>query len=206
MPRRHTARLLCLLGLLLLGAGLFSWASGLDHRLHPLLRLSGWGVGRDRVEALSTIGGGAGMIPVALLVVAMAASRRATRGWALWLFLTILSGRLLVEALKLVVRRDRPPVVDRLELVTSWSFPSSHSAGTMMTCLAVAFLCGGRRWMGAVALVVAAAIGWTRVALGVHWPGDVMAGWGLGMLWVGAALQWAPIAAVPHPLPPSPRA
>lgn len=192
MSRPHMAQLLCLLGLLLLGAGLIAWMSGLDRWLHPLLRLSGPGVTRDRVDALSGIGGGAGMIPIALLVVGWAARRRATRAWALWLFLTILSGRLLVEGLKLLVRRDRPPVADRLELVTSWSFPSSHSAGTMMTCLAIAFLCGGRRWMGATALGVAAAIGWTRLALGVHWPGDVLAGWGLGMLWVGVALRYAP--------------
>jgi membrane-associated phospholipid phosphatase len=193
MPRRHTARLwFCIFGLLMLGAGLLSWASGLDRALHPLLRLAGPGPMRDRVEALSEIGSGFGMIPIALLVFGWAVLRRARRGWALWLFLTIAGGRLFVEGLKLAVRRDRPPVSDRLELVTSWSFPSSHSAGTMMTCLAIAMLCGGRRRMIAAALGAAAAIGWTRVALGVHWPGDVMAGWGLGMLWVGMALRYAP--------------
>jgi membrane-associated phospholipid phosphatase len=192
MSRPILVRLFCILGSLLLAAGLLAWATGLDALLHPLLRLSGSGRDRDLVEGLSRLGSGAGMIPVALLAVAGAAWRRTTRDRALWLFLTILSGRLLVEGLKLVVRRERPPALDRLEWVTSWSFPSSHSAGTMMTCLAIALLCGGRRGMIGAALATAAAIGWTRLALGVHWPGDVLAGWGLGMLWVGLALRYAP--------------
>jgi membrane-associated phospholipid phosphatase len=107
---------------------------------------------------------------------------------ALRLVATIVVGRLLVEGLKLIVQRPRPPVVDRLELVTSWSFPSSHSAGTMMTALAFALLAGGRWPALAAALLVAGVIGWSRVALAVHWPSDVLAGWGLGMMWVGLAI------------------
>ena len=55
----------------------------------------------------------------------------------------------------------------------------------MMTCVALALVFG--RGDGAVLLALLAAlfIGWTRIALGVHWPSDVMAGWGIGLIWMG---------------------
>jgi len=32
-------------------------------------------------------------------------------------------------------------------------------------------------------------IGWSRVALGVHWPSDVIGGWAFGLLWVLLTLK-----------------
>ena len=40
----------------------------------------------------------------------------------------------------------------------------------------------------AVAVGVTAAVGVSRVYLGVHWPSDVLAGWALGFSW--ALLCW----------------
>jgi undecaprenyl-diphosphatase len=45
----------------------------------------------------------------------------------------------------------------------------------------------GRRWVAA-GVALALAIGLSRVALGVHWASDVMAGWALGLAWVAACL------------------
>jgi membrane-associated phospholipid phosphatase len=187
-------------GLLLLALGLACWWFGADIPLHRALRLAG--ATAPNVVLLTDLGGLAVMGPLALatLVLLLWLRRGAD---ALWLALTIVSGRLAVEGLKLVMMRPRPPRLDWLEIVKSWSFPSSHSAGTMMTCLALALLFGRSRLAMAAALLAALSIGWTRVALAVHWPSDVLAGWGFGLLWMGASLRvYRAFLPKPDPLRP----
>jgi undecaprenyl-diphosphatase len=58
------------------------------------------------------------------------------------------------------------------------SFPSDHVTGS--AALAVALMLYGRRGMGAVALLVALLIGVARVMVGVHWPTDILGGFGVG--------------------------
>lgn len=179
-----------LIGLLLMAAGLASWLTGLDDGVRDLLRLPLASPLRGAVLHLTRLGSLLVLGPIALLVVILLALRGARRH-ALWLFLTIASGRLTVELVKLAVMRPRPPQADRLDLVTSWSFPSSHSAGTMLTCLALAMLVPTRAALAA-AIGFAILIGWSRLALAVHWPGDVLAGWGFAILWVGLARRYGP--------------
>jgi undecaprenyl-diphosphatase len=184
-------------GLLLMLAGAACWWLGADLTLHHMLRAAG--PTAARIVFLSGLGGFATMGPVAVGALAILLWRRRMID-AVWLLLTIAIGRLAVEGMKLVVMRPRPPQGDWLEIVKSWSFPSSHSAGTMMTCVALALLFGrGNRSMIA-ALLAALAIGWSRVALGVHWPSDVLAGWGFGLAFVGLSLGLRGVVA-PSPEP-----
>ena len=187
LPRRP-ATVLLLFGLALLVLGLAAWASGLDLTLHPLLRLAATGPLSHHVAALSKLGGLIVLGPITLVAAVLLAVRGRWRD-ALWLVVTVASGRALVELLKDLVHRPRPPLVDRLATVGSWSFPSAHAANTMTTALAIAAVAGGGPPATGAALVAAILIGWTRVALAVHWPGDVLAGWGLGMAWVAAAMR-----------------
>ena len=117
---------------------------------------------------------------------------RGERRNAVWLFASVASGRIIVELAKLAGHRPRPPAGDWLTRVDSLSMPSSHSAGAMLTALAIcaAFDAWPRWW--AAALTFALAIGGTRVTLGVHWPSDVLAGWGFGLLWATGAMRWLP--------------
>jgi undecaprenyl-diphosphatase len=177
--------MLAIAGLLLIAAGIACWATGLDDDLRLLLRLPPASAWRQVVVGLTFLGSLLVMGPIALLAVVILLVRGQRRA-AVWLLVTVTSGRLAVEGLKLVITRPRPPIAERLDAVTSWSFPSSHSAGTILTCLALAML-AGTRWALAGALGFAVLIGWSRLALGVHWPGDVLAGWGFAMLWVGVA-------------------
>jgi len=75
------------------------------------------------------------------------------------------------------------------------SFPSGHSAGSMIFFLTLALLLFHRgRWRHlAVAAAVAASllVGISRVMLGVHWPSDVVGGWAFGALWVLFSLRMA---------------
>ena len=185
-PEDQQATLLIASGAFMIAASLTCWWFGVDWQIHYSLHVSP-AVGAVVVR-LSALGGSIVMIPVALVGCAFLLARK-RRADAAWLFLTIAIGRLGIEGLKLVVTRPRPPIADWLEPVSSWSFPSSHSAGTMMTCVALGLLFGQGDGAVLVALFAALFIGWTRVALGVHWPSDVMAGWGIGLVWVGLALS-----------------
>ncbi|MFJ9867830.1 phosphatase PAP2 family protein [Streptomyces sp. NPDC101165] len=66
------------------------------------------------------------------------------------------------------------------------SYPSGHTAFLTTLALAVALLATGRLGLGrtagtslvlAAALVAGAAMGWAQVALGAHYPTDVLGGW-----------------------------
>ena len=82
----------------------------------------------------------------------------------------------------------RPPHSQWLAGAGGGSFPSGHTANT--TCLLVAlaaivFVCERKTDVQRAAVVVAAVgsviMGWTRLALNVHWLSDVVAGWVVGM-------------------------
>lgn len=200
-PEDRQASLLIIGGAFMIAAGLVCWWFRLDQHFHRSMHLSP--AAAAIVVRLSALGGLAIMGPVALvgMLFLIAQHRRAE---AAWLFLTIMIGRLGIEGLKLVTERPRPPSADWLDHVHDWSFPSSHSAGTMMTCVALALLFGRGDGAILVALFAAAFIGWSRVALGVHWPSDVMAGWGLALVWLGLSFGlYRTLAAQPDPLPPA---
>jgi membrane-associated phospholipid phosphatase len=83
------------------------------------------------------------------------------------------------EAVKGIVGERRPHGYDPLvPLPHSSSFPSGH-ATMSFACATVLSALVPRAAPAFVAL--AAAIGYSRLYLGVHWPGDVVAGAALGV-------------------------
>ena len=62
----------------------------------------------------------------------------------------------------------------------NFGFPSNHAANAMAAAIVVFVLVGKR--VGTVAMLVAITIGFTRVYLGVHFPGDIVAGFLVGGL------------------------
>jgi undecaprenyl-diphosphatase len=121
------------------------------------------------------------------------------------LLITVFTGRLLVELQKLIASRDRPGVDEHLEAVSSMSFPSAHAANSMITFLAIALLVPvgqrNRSLSIALALILALLVGWSRVALGVHWPSDVIGGWAFGLLWVAVCVRLASARGEAEPSP-----
>jgi undecaprenyl-diphosphatase len=84
--------------------------------------------------------------------------------------------------------RSRPTLLVHLEDVQSTSFPSGHSMAAASFYLSLAFVLSRNRVRHRTALVVggsaiAAAVGASRVYLGVHWPTDVLGGLALGTAW-----------------------
>lgn len=130
-----------------------------------------------------------GPVPLRLLGIAATVAalvRRNVRAALVLLACAPLSG-LVTLAAKAVVNRPRPSTM--LVEAPSTSFPSGHALETTAALLALlAFLLPAMsRATGRVAAAVAAlsllSVGVARVALNVHYPSDVLAGWSLGYLY-----------------------
>jgi undecaprenyl-diphosphatase len=128
----------------------------------------------------------------ALLVLRKGATRRAgLRG------LAAIGGASMSASLigKRLFPRRRPaaellPVPRRMtRRPTSSSFPSGHSASAFAFASAVAM---EHRGIGAAVFPLAAAVGYSRVHTGVHWPSDVAAGAAFGVGAAYATRHWWP--------------
>jgi undecaprenyl-diphosphatase len=115
---------------------------------------------------------------------------------AMWLVLVATGGGLLLSiALKHFIDRERPLLVEYKSMVYTSSFPSGHSMMAAVVYLTLGSLLAritpGRLlklYFLALAMVLTALVGVSRVYLGVHWPTDVLAGWCGGLVW--ALLCW----------------
>ncbi len=93
--------------------------------------------------------------------------------------------------LKAAFHRPRPRPFFGYPLPSSYSFPSGHALASLVFfgTLAALLSPGLRRtfykallWLAAVLLI--AAIGFSRIYLGVHYPTDVIAGYAAATIWV----------------------
>jgi membrane-associated phospholipid phosphatase len=99
-----------------------------------------------------------------------------------WVSVTVGAAALAVGLLKLRWRRSRPQVVPLLvRPQRTTSFPSGHAAaaGAAACALTIVMPPLAPLWIGMAMLM-----GASRVYVGVHWPTDVAAGIGLGVLLV----------------------
>lgn len=132
---------------------------------------------------------------VVALLTAWLLYRRAWR-LAAWSGVTAVAGGLIGLLVKTVVERARPSLADPVAQAPGFSFPSGH-AMTATTSFAILLLVllplvprGRRALCWSVAVLSVLGVGFTRVALGVHWFSDVVGGWLLGLA-VVASTGWA---------------
>lgn len=132
---------------------------------------------------------------VTLIVIIVSLVRRKGRV-ALFLVISVELTGILTEIAKHVAKRPRPATA--LVASPSASFPSGHAFGVMVGVLALltVFLPLVRRplrgWLMALGVVIVVAIGVGRVALNVHYPSDVVAGWAVGYAYFVACLLIVP--------------
>ncbi|OBH16590.1 phosphatase PAP2 family protein [Mycolicibacter sinensis] len=142
-------------------------------------------------DGLSTVFEPAVFRLLAMVAVVVEVVRRRLRP-ALFLLVAVeLSGMLTVLAKGSV---DRPRPVTALAAATSSSFPSGHALGVTVGVGALLILTlpllrhRARLVAVGVGVLVVAAVGVARVALNVHHPSDVLAGWALGWAYL---VVWA---------------
>ena len=123
------------------------------------------------------------------------------RRWAdLALWAVALSGSFFLNWwLKQVYDAVRPPIADPLRLAFEWGFPSGHA----LVALVAYGLCGVLLWVRiarprdriALVLVLVAlilTIGFSRLYVGDHYLGDVLAGYAVGLSWLALCVGvWA---------------
>jgi undecaprenyl-diphosphatase len=120
--------------------------------------------------------------------------RRGARKLVVFLLVVSLGGSAIDTAVKIAVGRPRPKFDEPIATAFGNSFPSGHSMSSLICygALLLVFLpLIAPRWRP-VAITVTAlwvlAIGFSRLALGVHFISDVLGGYVLGAAWLAGSV------------------
>lgn len=115
--------------------------------------------------------------------------------WLLSLLLCVPPGMMLNALMKEIFQRARPSFEDPLLTLSTYSFPSGHTAGTtlfygMLASYLFWHATGAMRRVAIIVLAVmmVALVGVSRIYLGVHYLSDVLAAIAAGCAWLALCL------------------
>jgi undecaprenyl-diphosphatase len=189
-----------LAALLALAASL--WALGLiaddvlEKETRTDQRLAAWLHGRatdpltDLFHGITFLGNFVTLLAVTLVAV-IVLWRRRERTDAVFVALAFVGAQALSNGMKLGFRRERPFFADPLASESTFSFPSGHAQVSLAVYGAIALVLarrlstyGRRALLFSGVAVLVAAIGFSRLYLGVHFLSDVLAGYAAGIAWL----------------------
>jgi membrane-associated phospholipid phosphatase len=142
------------------------------------------------MKLVSFLGSGAVLVPLVTVATVLLAVRRRYR-LAIFLAVSALGSAILDPTLKRAIGRLRPVVEHPVAVGAGNSFPSGHSLGSFVSygALLLVFLPAlprrARRPVTTALAVLVASVGFSRLALGVHFLSDVVGAWCLGVAWLG---------------------
>lgn len=150
------------------------------------------------MKFITVLGSKAVLVPAAVIAIYILYKRKNQQTEAFMIFAVLLGGWLLNEGLKQVFHRPRPAVA-RLVEASGYGFPSGHAMVSTAFYGFLAYLVWHnfprsrlRYFVVFGTVVLVALIGVSRVYLGVHYPGDVIAGFAGGGLWLAGCIYALP--------------
>jgi undecaprenyl-diphosphatase len=180
------------LGITELDRDVFTWV--VEHRSQPF----------DWLFVALSAAGQVSLLWIALAAVLAVLARRPPLFTTLVTAATVWTADLLATLLKALVDRQRPyEVIPEADPLLRWdvagSFPSGHAATSAAGAVVLAYLLGRwGLWLG----LLAAAVAFSRVYVGVHYPVDVLAGAalgaGVGLLAIAVVRRLRPTSAGPR--------
>ena len=188
-----------LIGIVVAGAvvGLFAWMIRQDLGVVTVdLAVERWAESRATaftdgvLGTLTHLGDTETIVGVAIAVGAYGLWRWRREAIPLFVLMVVLGQMLISNTIKVVIDRARPELRPRADF-TGTSFPSGHTTAATATYLAVALILAigssprTRAALAGAALAIGAAVGCTRVFLGVHFFSDALAGFAIGLSWFG---------------------
>jgi len=187
-----------LLGLAVLtalaGLGLRAWAPGFDAQVLQAIAGGRNGTLTSIAWVVTQAGSFVLLAPLSIAFLLLRRWKRPADDIAL---VVIAAGSAVLPFIvKLIVARPRP-TIEHLSHLSSLSFPSEHTTQAAAIYLAIAILLSqslARGWREAAigfGVLIALAVAWSRVYLGVHYPTDVTAGLALGWGWALLVFHWA---------------
>lgn len=162
-----------------------------DHKaVDRLVILWVYGLHTPALDVVMWVVSALGAAPTLAVVVVALAVSHAQRGEgrrACWVVALPVAAQVLNSTLKLAFQLPRPALLEGVVLPATYAYPSGHAMVSTVTYGVAAWSLGRWRpglravfWWGAAAWV--AAIGFSRIYLGVHWPSDVLGGVAIGAL------------------------
>lgn len=172
-----------------------------DLAVYHWLRANATLLGYGTWSVVTALGGGASLFWLGTGMALLLAIRKRyllLAGWAT----ALLGGGVLDFALKQAFQRPRPENAMDFLTQISWSFPSGHSMGSLITYGMLAYVLGiefipnrdHRKWVIAGCAFMVIAIGVSRLYLGVHYLSDVLGGFAAGGLWLTACITGLEVA------------
>jgi undecaprenyl-diphosphatase len=167
--------------------------------------VQGLGVPTDVWLTLTAAGAGV-LLPIGIAVVVSLLLLRRPRTAVVYAG-AMIGAALWTQVVKVYIARLRPPA-GALVPAPGFSFPSGHTLNSTVTYGLIALLVWRSdlpawvRRLTAISLtILIILIGLSRIALGVHYPSDVVGGWLAGLAIVSVVALLTPPSSQPRPVP-----
>ncbi len=141
------------------------------------------------METFTFFGSANFLIPAYFFVIGILLFKKKFR-YSIEVFVIGVSSSLVMFGMKEVFHRNRPDMPVIAGIINTYSFPSGHTLSSFIFCSLLVYLISRLhikkwyKWIAGVLLIMfSITIAISRIALRVHYPSDIIAGFCLGIVW-----------------------